>query len=336
MLQANGWDLKVSSMRTDILCFLVFTICISLSCCNHSVKHSDQNAEENAVSLFVLGTVQDAGSPHIGCKKKCCKALFIHPDNTRKVTSLGLINHRSNETWLMEATPDIAAQLKDLKRLSNNTEELPNGILLTHAHIGHYSGLMYLGKEAINADSVSVFAMPTMKEFLETNGPWSQLVSNKNINLVSMQSQIEFSLGDRSDSLRVKPIIVPHRDEYSETIGFVINGPNKTALFVPDIDKWDKWDTDIKGLIQEVDYAFVDATFYSGQEINYRDISQIPHPMVKETMHRLSDLSINHKKKVYFIHMNHTNPLLKKESGEYQEVIDAGYNIASYLQEFDL
>ncbi len=323
-------------MRIGLLYSIILTICLSLCCCNSPVNLSDQNAAENAVSLVVLGTVQDAGSPHIGCKKECCKALFIQSDKTRKVTSLGLINHKSSKTWLIEATPDIATQLNDLKRLSNHTEELPNGILLTHAHIGHYSGLMYLGKEAINADSLNVFAMPRMKEFLETNGPWSQLITNKNIDLVSIQSENAFSLGARSDSLRVMPIVVPHRDEYSETIGFIINGPNKTALFVPDIDKWDKWTIDIKDLIQQVDYAFVDATFYSGQEINYRDISQIPHPMVKETMQRLSDLSMNQKNKVYFIHMNHTNPLLNKESKEYLEVIDAGYNIASYLQVFNL
>ena len=112
-----------------------------------------------------------------------------------------------------------------------------------------------------------------------------------------------------SNHLDVNSIIVPHRDEFSETVGFFIKGPSKTAFFLPDIDKWGKWDKSLIEILRKVDYAFIDGTFYDSAEINYRDISEIPHPFVIETMNHLSNLSLKERKS-FFIHMNHTNGML--------------------------
>ena len=189
-----------------------------------------------------------------------------------------------------------------------DTKELPDGIFLTHAHIGHYTGLMYLGKEATNAKKVPVYAMPKMGGFLEQNGPWNQLVTNNNITLKKLENNKAIVL---SENLKVIPFTVPHRDEYSETVGYTIIGPNKTALFIPDIDKWEKWETNIIAAISKVDYAFIDATFYDAEEINNRDISQIPHPFVIESMALFDNLSETQKKKIHFIHFNHTKPFIR-------------------------
>lgn len=284
-------------------------------------------------SLVVLGTVQDAGSPQIGCTKDCCKDLFSKPDLTRKVVSLGIFDKQLKRSYLFEATPDISAQLRLLKNYAAKDSDLPDGIFLTHAHIGHYTGLMYLGREALNAKSIPVFAMPRMKSFLETNGPWNQLVSLQNIQLQSLQDCTQLELGN---GLSVTPFKVPHRDEYSETVGYQIKGPNKTALFIPDIDKWGKWHNNIDSLIRTVDYAFIDATFFDAAEINNRDIKEIPHPFVIESMLRFSELSANDKKKIYFIHFNHTNPLLIKKSAPYSKIIAAGFRVALFGEVFTL
>ena len=285
-------------------------------------------SKQNTVSIVILGTVQDAGSPHIGCEKECCASLFISPDPTRKVVSLGLIDTENKKTYLFEATPDITEQVKTLKQYASwDANELPNGIFLTHAHIGHYTGLMYLGKEAINAKAIRTYAMPKMKGFLETNGPWSQLVSNENIVLYPLENQKEILL---APNLKVIPFTVPHRDEFSETVGYRIIGPNKSALFIPDIDKWEKWETNITAEITKVDYAFIDATFYDGEELNTRDISQIPHPFVSESMALFQRLTKEEKQKIYFIHFNHTNPLLDPKSEQASHVLANGFNIARF------
>ncbi|RMA66199.1 pyrroloquinoline quinone biosynthesis protein B [Ulvibacter antarcticus] len=320
---------------------LIFSfVLLFLSCSEKASEKNEQSQTTFEVirttseaSLVVLGTLQDAGSPHIGCNKDCCASFFENPDPLRKVVSLGLIDSKNNKNYLFEATPDISTQLKHLKHITASNKELPDGIFLTHAHIGHYSGLMYLGKEATNADSAPVFAMPRMKEYLETNGPWSQLVKNSNIAISQLKEGWPITL---SSSLSVTPFKVPHRDEFSETVGFIIAGPNKLALFIPDIDKWEKWSSSIKEVISTVDYAFIDATFYHGDEINSRDISGIPHPFIIESMELLKDLPSEEKQKIQFIHFNHTNPVLNTNSDAFKIVIKNGFNVAKFGDVFDL
>jgi len=285
------------------------------------------------VSLIVLGTVQDGGSPHIGCKKECCSKLFKNPDPNRKVVSLGVIDYENNKTFLFEATPDMPAQLKLLKELAQKEVEIPDGILLTHAHIGHYTGLMFLGREAMGSNAAPVYAMPKMKSFLETNGPWSQLVVLKNIVLKDINHEERLLL---TNNLTVIPFKVPHRDEFSETVGYTIVGPQKSALFIPDIDKWSKWEKSIIDEIKKVDYAFLDASFFDSKEINNRDISEIPHPFVIESMALFKSLPVSEKNKIHFIHFNHTNPLLNTSSDEAKMVLKNSFNISKFNDVFRL
>ncbi len=286
-------------------------------------------AQEPSVSLVVLGTVQDGGSPHIGCRKECCALLFQKPDPRRKVVALGLIDHTSNKTFLLEATPNLPQQLKMLNTTAEVDTEAPNGIFVTHAHIGHYIGLMYLGKEAMNANEVPVYTLPRMKRFLENNGPWSQLVTLGNILPIEVNFEETIQL---SSDLQIIPIQVPHRDEFSETAGFKIIGPAKKVLFIPDIDKWERWEKDILSEIKNVDYAFLDATFFDGEEINTRDLSEIPHPFVQESMALFKALPRSEKQKIHFIHFNHTNPLLRSDSDASSKVLQQGYRIAQFGQ----
>lgn len=324
-------------MKKYYIFLIVFTL---FSCVDHpsskktSKVDTNQLLNKNSTSLIVLGTIQDAGAPHIGCKKECCKDLFNNPDKDKQVVSLGLVDNQYSKKYLFEATPNISRQMKALQMDSiQNKNEMVDGIFLTHAHIGHYAGLMYLGKEATNANNVNVFAMPKMKTYLETNGPWSQLVSNNNISLTPLKNEQSFNL---TKNTIVTPFLVPHRDEYSETVGYKIKGPNKTALFIPDIDKWNKWDKDIIEEIKKVDYAFLDATFYSGKEIDNRDISQIPHPFIIESIEMFKTLDTEVRKKVIFIHFNHTNPVLDSNSNEFKDVLNQGFNIAKINDVYDL
>ncbi len=272
----------------------------------------------------VLGIAQDAGYPQAGCKKSCCRTVYNA--DKKQVVSLGIFDQEEKKYWIIEASPDFKDQLKQAQKYSKASDELPFGVFLTHAHIGHYTGLMHFGREAIGSSNVPVYAMPRMRTFLETNGPWSQLVKLENIKLMDLQNGVSVQL---SDALSITPILVPHRDEFSETVGFRIRGNNASLLFIPDIDKWEKWDLDIKDEIKKVDYAFLDATFYQNGEIWGRDMSEIPHPFVVESMATFKEMSKEEKDKIYFIHFNHTNPLLKHpRSEESKIVIRKGFNIA--------
>ena len=284
------------------------------------------NQIKSNYTLKILGVVQDGGMPHLGNNKTCCENI----KQDKYVTSLMLMNNENNESFLFDASPDIN---KQLNFMGDRIKKDLKGIFLTHAHIGHYTGLMYFGREALNSKLVNVYAMPRMKKFLEENGPWSQLVSLQNISIIELSNESKISI---DSNVIVQPVEVPHRAEFSETVGYKIYGPNKTALFIPDIDKWYLWEKSIVDEIKQVDYAIIDATFYDSKEVNYRDISEIPHPFVTESMDLFDSIDIKEKNKIYFIHLNHTNPLLNEQSKQYKSVITKGYNVAKEEMILDL
>jgi len=292
----------------SILLYLPFALLVCLSACGEKKLEESGRSPEVLPSQFlvVLGTAQDAGYPQTGCTKQCCSAALSSGVEKGKVTSLGLVDRVDSSVWLFEATPNFREQWSKL--LSYSPSYTCQGIFLTHAHIGHYTGLMQLGRESMGASNQKVYAMPKMKSFIETNGPWSQLVSLNNISLQELSADSSIELNPR---VRVTPIRVPHRDEFSETVGYIIQVNSHRILFIPDIDKWEKWKAhDIANLIPTFDYAFLDGTFYGNGELPGRDMSEIPHPFVEESIERFADLSEKDRKKIHFIHFNHTNPLL--------------------------
>jgi pyrroloquinoline quinone biosynthesis protein B len=284
--------------------------------------------------VVVLGIAQDGGYPHIGCKGECCEAYWSGKESRKMVAALGVVDRQSNQSWLIEATPDIKYQIKNLQTyIPKKTSVLPDGIFITHAHIGHYTGLMELGREALGSAMQKVYTMPRMKSYLETSGPWSQLVALKNIDLIELHPDSALQL---SKNIRIVPLQVPHRDEYSETVGFRIESTTRKVLFIPDIDKWDKWEKDIVEEISKVDYALLDGTFYKNGELANRDMSQIPHPFIEESIKKFSSLGAEEKRKIIFIHFNHTNPLIKDHSSERTELAASGFSSAYEGQVIDL
>ncbi|MCR9271056.1 MAG: MBL fold metallo-hydrolase [Hyphomonadaceae bacterium] len=281
------------------------------------------------VELIILGAGQDAGAPQFGNPDD---PAWQDPDLRLTATALAVVDQASGERYLFEATPHITEQLNRLDQIvpSTGPNEGVSGVFLTHAHIGHYAGLMFFGREVAGASGVPVFAMPRMYSYLETNGPWSQLVDLNNINLIQLEDQTPIRVSDR---LSVIPFRVPHRDEFSETVGFTIEVMDgKAALFLPDIDSWEDLETEfdmrIDELVGQVDYAFIDATFYDDFELPGRDMSLIPHPRVTESMDRFSALSAERKAGIHFIHYNHTNPIRFADSAQTQTVLDRGFNVA--------
>lgn len=283
---------------------------------------SAQNAKPY---VLVLGVAQDGGYPHLGCDKECCKAAWKNDSLKKNVVSLALVSPIDKKWWLFEATPDITKQLQLFKELTNSEfSYLPSGIFLTHAHIGHYTGLMNLGREVFNTSEIPVYCLPKMKSFLETNGPWSQLVKLKNIVINEISTNNVLTL---SKSVSVNTFTVPHRDEYSETAGFKILTETKSYLFIPDIDKWQKWSKNIIDEVKQSNFAFLDATFYSIDELKGRKIEEVPHPLVSETMDLFNSESADLKSKIVFIHFNHTNPCLRLPSFQ-NNVKQSGFKLA--------
>ena len=321
-------------MHRSQIVVVLSLLAFSLTACFDGSAEREAYAA-NGPTLQVLGTLQDGGAPHIGCNRPCCRNLFLRPATDRKVVCLGTTDTNADGERvgaIFEATPDFPSQLQAFQF----AQDIPLdrlSVFLTHAHIGHYSGLMFLGREALGAKNVDVWAMPRFRDFLSSNGPWSQLVELGNIRLNSLTELQPVSIGE---SVLVVPLRVPHRDEYSETVGYRIEGPRKAALFIPDINKWELWERALEEELAKVDYALLDATFYDAEEVGYRDMAEIPHPFMVETMQRLGGLPSTEKTKVHFIHLNHTNPCLDTTSQAYRTVIGSGFHVARFGQTLPL
>jgi pyrroloquinoline quinone biosynthesis protein B len=279
------------------------------------------------VELYVLGSGQDGGSPQLGHDDD---PAWRDKTEVRTASSLGLFDRRSGRRWLIDATPDVRDQLHRFDVMTKTRAPAPglDGVFLTHAHIGHYTGLMFFGNESMGARGLPVFAMPRMADFLAKNGPWSQLVSLGNIALKPLFDRTPVEVGD---GLSVTPLRVPHRQEYSEVVGFRVEGPAKKVLFIPDIDRWEDWDAQgvkIEDEIAKVDVAYLDGTFFADGELPGRDMSKIPHPMITRSMARFAALPPAERAKIRFIHLNWSNPARFKDSKARGEVEAAGFHIA--------
>ncbi|MEQ1605330.1 MAG: MBL fold metallo-hydrolase [Pyrinomonadaceae bacterium] len=275
--------------------------------------------------VVVLGIGQDAGVPQMGCETPFCGRAWNAPSLRQTVSSIALVDPETKNRWIFDATPDLPEQFDLLKTITADRSNTISGIFLTHAHIGHYTGLMYLGRESMSAKEVPVFAMPRMKQMLETNAPWSQLVSLNNIRITTLADKTAIRLNDR---ITVEPFLVPHRDEFSETVGYRICSSEKTLIFIPDIDKWQKWSTPLAEIVRASDYLLIDGTFYADGEIS-RPMSEVPHPFASETMDLLKELPARERTKIYFTHFNHSNPLVQGNAKKIREVGKKGFHIAS-------
>ena len=271
----------------------------------------------------VLGTAQDGGHPQAGCKATCCNnpdALEAEPLYS---SALAVCDPATRQSWIIDCTPAFPQQLALLEKAVplNDTP----GFLLTHAHIGHYTGLIHLGREVLDADGVEVYALEGMKDFLESNLPWKELVTEKNIKLRSARPDQALDL---SPSIRVTPHLVPHRDEYSETACFRVAGPSRSLLWLPDVDAWEDMNPGIEELIHGVDIAFLDGTFFNAEELPGRDISSIAHPFIEDSIRRFSGLPAVEREKIRFIHLNHSNPAIQPASMAAEKIEQAGHSIA--------
>ena len=320
-----GRDEGISTMNPK---YPTLTLAALLLLLTQSTMASD--TETCSVEFMILGIGQDGGAPQIDHQTD---PGWTKPGLRLFAASGALVDHRNGKRFLFEATPDIREQLyalNDAMGKAENQDPLGlSGVFLTHAHIGHYAGLMFAGHESAGSKDLRVFAMPRMQEFLASNGPWDQLVRYSNIIFEPLEDDHRISIGS---ALSVTPHQVPHRDEYSETVGFVIEGPSKDVLFLPDIDDWDRWEAEhgirIEDMIASVDFAYLDATFFDNNELPGRDMSGFPHPRLLDSMNRFSELPEMEQEKVRFFHINHTNPVRFEDSPEHRLMNEMGFDLA--------
>ncbi|WP_420629249.1 MBL fold metallo-hydrolase [Candidatus Leptofilum sp.] len=303
---------------------------------------------DDSVTAVILGNMQDAGLPHAGCTCARCTAAFQNPAQVQYAACLAVVDTRKKRNtelhgggteghrerasvYLVDATPDIKFQMNLLAGVlgehpqRRNRLRQPDGVFLTHAHMGHIGGLPQLSKEAMFVNGLPLYATPALCELIEQTRLWSPLVAE--LDFRPMPSGASVDLGD---GLVVTAVPVPHRDEWGVgTVAYHIQGSNQSLLYLPDIDSWDEW-PEAEATLSSVDVALVDASFYSREELGGR--APVAHPLVTDTISRFTHLA----DRMVLTHLNHTNMILDVGSVAETAVHQANFRIAQTGDQFIL
>ena len=314
---------------------LLLSTVLLAACSSNPTKQPEQPF------AVLLGTAQDGGLPQIGCREDCCEAARRNTNRSRLVASLLVVDPASARSWLIDATPDLPEQVERAQTAGVRPMAAPyrgrpplfDGIFLTHVHLGHYAGLAFLGPEAYAAKGQALFGSYRMLDFLEDHAPNELSIQRGHLLPYELKPDTPLEL---SPGLTITALPVPHREEYSDTYAYRIQGPRRSLLYLPDIDKWERWDVPLEDALASVDVALLDGTFYADGEIPGRAMDEIPHPFIVETMQRLESAPAELRAKVVFTHLNHTNPAADESSAAHAAVLACGMRVARDGQRIDL
>lgn len=268
------------------------------------------------MKVKVLGTVQDGGVPHLGCRCDVCEEARQNPDNQRYNASIMVVSNASEAStrYLVDATPDIRYQIEG---------EYLDGVFVSHGGLGHITGLLHLGEEGMDAEMVQVYATEETQDFLRENDPYRLLIDRNNVDLNTIEDGYTQELqGGKIEALQTR-----HTGVNTDSLGYMIHGDEKKLFYMSDIHAWNEKSLEA---VKEADIAIIDGTFWNEEEIDR--YHEVPHPVMKETMHKTEDWDTE----IVFTHLNHTNPALRPHTQERQEIKERGFQVAERGMEFEI
>jgi pyrroloquinoline quinone biosynthesis protein B len=313
----------------------------------------------------VLGSAAGGGFPQWNCACRNCQRIRAGKLHGRARSQTQLAFTTDNQVWfLLSASPDLRAQILATAELRpGNCSGAPGyektavspiaGLFLPSADVDSIVGMLHLRE----FHSFFVFATPSVQRILQDENRIFQVLDRadppaKWITLASktrLGCHLDEELGSTPEFLcTTVPLGGVYPDYVSgelkrflsreeATSALVIQKGDKRLFYAPSIpietaaQAWSAggW----KSCMENSDVAFVDATFWSDDELlqtgrSKKTAREIGHLPLSGPGGLLEQYPKNTKSRRILIHINNTNPILDEDSPEHRAVLDAGFEIA--------
>lgn len=300
------------------------------------------------MQIEILGSAAGGGFPQWNCGCRNCCGLRAGTIRAKRRTQTQVAASDDGQEWfLLNASPDLRLQIEQTNPLHPRGQRHSpiSGILLTSADIDHVAGLLSVRE----LQRFRIYCTSSLRRILrednnvfgvlnrvEEQADWKDIYKGQKFSLLTNSNRESgitcevFSIG-RKYPAYVADSRSAELDPQEALLGLMLTGSSggRLAYFpaVPAIDDA------LFGILDSADSLLFDGTFWSDDElirvqgsgVTAGDMGHIPVGGEKGSLRALAGLRCRRK---LFLHINNTNPMLDESSPEYQEVRNAGWELA--------
>jgi pyrroloquinoline quinone biosynthesis protein B len=284
------------------------------------------------MKVVVLGTAAGGGFPQWNCACDRCAAARLGRVPSRTQDCIA-VSARGRDWYLVNVSPDIRTQLigSPLTPGPGPRDMSLRGAVLSDAELDHAVGLLLL-REATEfrvwAPSAVVGALSPVRDIVDRYHGWEwPVVDSSSFELGGLRWQV-FPLHDKPPRYAAPgpgPWAVAYRITDPATGGSLVYAPC-LGMWPPGFDEF----------VEGAGYVLLDGTFYSANEMaattgDHRDQRGMGHLPIVESLPMLRPGT-----RWVYTHLNNTNPLLDRQSPEWDAVLSAGADVVVDGTEIDL
>jgi pyrroloquinoline quinone biosynthesis protein B len=298
--------------------------------------------------IQVLGVAAGGGFPQWNCACDLC-ARCRRGEGPEPTTHAGIAvrGDGGGGWWLANATPDVLAQIEahpDLWPGPAARSTPITSVVLTDAEFDHTIGLLLLREGA----SLDVWATPAVLDILHDDFPvrrlveryasfhWRELTPGEPAEVVPGVDVTPLAISDRCPRFSREP----ERPDAVVALRIEDRSSGGSALWSPQVGAWTD---EIRDAVAGVDVAFVDGTFWVGDELSgagagTRGAAAMGHLPLSGPDGLAAHYAATGGDGVrrLLAHINNTNPILDPASPERAELAALGIEIAPSGTSLDL
>ncbi len=307
--------------------------------------------------IIVLGAAAGGGFPQWNCNCDNCRLAWQGSARVTPRTQSSLAVSADGERWiLLNASPDIRQQITATPALQprRGRRDTPiAAVVLTNADVDHVAGLLTLRER----QSFGLYATARVQSVLRDN-PIMNVLNPDFVRRETLALDESVPIGDASGAptgIGIRLFAVPGKvalyleDESAgenfgsvdeDTVGVEITcaESGKKFFYLPGCAAMPDW---LRQRLRGSELVFMDGTTWINDEMAQSGVGEKTSQRMGHMAMSGADGSIaafeelDVAKRV-FVHINNTNPVLRRDSDEYRQATAAGWVIAEDGMRFEI